>query len=204
MSAKPGNKPVPWTPEQDTELREIWKTNKRIKANMDLFGDHTYAAIMTRAYELGLGRRPACQRGQSPIAWTLIERELRKQPANRYRLSDVLKLHPATAHKELNAKRDAGLVHICRWERRSKTSAHVPVYALGPGLDVPKPAALTANEKQRRSRTHEKQQRLLGGTPVKGINPFLTAVGLTVVPDGPRGRVFKQDMSIRDDEDLAA
>jgi len=39
---------------------------------------------------------------------------------------------------------------------------------------------------------------------VRGVNPFATAAGLVAIPEGMRGRVYQQSMSIRDDDREAA
>jgi hypothetical protein len=204
MSAKPGLKAVPWTPEQDESLRQIWPTNKRIKANMDLFGEHTYGAIMTRAYELELGKRPNCPRGQSPIAWKLVEYQLKRNPLNRYRAAERANLDPATTHKVLTLAHAERRVHIFDWERRTKTSALIPVYKLGDGVDKPKPPKLSNVEKTRRARERDKRRRIFAGESVQGFNPFVTAIGQARAPDGGSGRVFQQSMSLRDFDEEAA
>ncbi|MDR6381806.1 hypothetical protein [Paraburkholderia caribensis] len=193
-----------WTPEQDAELRRMWPTSERIHSNMEKFAPHSYAAVLTRAYLLGLGKRPAPPRGQAPVAWPIIERELRKGPAHRYRLAELLRLHPSTVSKQLGLQHDANAVHITDWHRRTRTSAPIPVYTLGAGVDVPKPAPLTSAEKMRRVTANARQRRILRAEPVRGVNPFATAAGLVAIPEGMRGRVYQQSMSIRDDDREAA
>jgi len=199
---KLGPRPNPheWTEQQDADLTRLWSTNERITAHMDLFEGHSYDAVMARAHNLGLGKRPDCPRGQAPIAWPLIERQLKKESAHRYRLADVLRLHPATVSKQLNLHHDAKEIHVVEWFRRTRTSAPIPVFAYGPGIDVPKPAPLTNAEKQRRIAAHAKQKRILAAEPVRGVNPFATACGTVAAPQGETGRVVR---NLVDDREAA-
>lgn len=162
--------PIVWTQEQDDHIRRLWPTGERFKAHMELFGDHTYASIMNRAYFLGLGKRPNCPRGQSPIAWTLIERELAKAPADLRLLSAAVKLHPSTVYEQIGIAHAAGLIHIVGWKRRSSGGKPTPIYMFGPGVDAPMPAPLSNSETCRLARARKRAAR----------NPFAVAAGLAV------------------------
>lgn len=174
-----------WTTEQDDHIRRLWPTNERFKAHMDLFGDHSYMSIMNRAYELGLGKRPNCPRGQSAIAWTLIEREMAKGPSDRHFLAAALTLHPSTVYTQINVAHKAGLIHVIKWNRRSSGGKPTPIYVLGPGEDAPMPAPLTNAEDCRIRRIRKKSIR----------NPFAVAAGLVIAPKAQTGRVIAQDMT---------
>lgn len=174
-----------WTQEQDDHIRRLWPTSERFKAHMDLFGDHSYMSIMNRAYELGLGKRPNCPRGQSAIAWTLIEREMAKGPSDRRFLAAALTLHPSTVYTQINIAHKAGLIHVVKWNRRSSGGKPTPIYVLGPGEDAPMPRPLTNTEACRIYRTRKQSAR----------NPFAVAAGQVQSPIGSTGRVFAQDMT---------
>lgn len=201
MSSKPGNKPIPWTPEQDQALRDIWPTGKRINSHRDLFGEHTYGAIMARASNLGLGRRAKCARGQSPIAWPLIEKELEGQSASVRNLAIALSLNEKTVHRLIAQAHASQKVHIAEWERRTKSAKATPVYGLGAGVDAEKPQPMTSAEKNRRCLAAKRQKRAAAGLPVRGINPFATAAGAVIAPSPGGGRVVK---NLHDDEREAA
>lgn len=173
-------KGIPWTPQQDRNLKSIWHSGKRIKENMRLFGEHTYAAVITHAYEIGLGKRKNCPRGQTPIAQKLMLRELAKMPANRFRLADIMQLDPATTHKRLRLLHKAGAVHISGWERRRAYSAMVPIFKVGKGIDAPKPPKLTSAEKERRRRAEIKRKRIVCGEVVQNVNPFSVAMNQVI------------------------
>ena len=169
-------KGIPWLPEQDEALKLIWHSGERIKSHIHLFGEHSYAAILTRAYELRLGKREKCPRGQAPIAEKLMLRELEKGPVNRFKLADILQIDPSTTHKRLLALHRAGKVSISGWERRSAYSAMVPIYRVGNGIDSPKPPKRSNAENERRRRARNKERRVMGGETVKTVNPFNTAM----------------------------
>jgi hypothetical protein len=179
-----------WTQEEDDHIRRLWPTNARFKAHMDLFVNRSYMAVMNRACELGLGKRPNCPRGQSPIAWTLIEREMAKGPSDRRFVAAALTLHPSTVYEQIGIAHKAGLIHVVKWNRRSSGGRPTPIYVLGPGEDAPMPAPLTNAEDCRIRRKRNKTAR----------NPFAIAAGLIEPPKAQTGRVFKQDMSVTDRE----
>ncbi|WP_175980037.1 hypothetical protein [Caballeronia zhejiangensis] len=163
-----------WTEEQDAALRKIWHSGESIKRNMDRFGEHSYAALVTRANMLGLGKRAVSLRGQSPIAWPLMERELRRGPADRFRLAEKVGIDGSTAHKHINRARKAGLVHITNWIRPN--GKFIPVYRLGAGTDMPKPRPSTDAEYQRQRNARQTQLRVQRGETVRGVNPFATLI----------------------------
>lgn len=173
-------KGIPWTQWQDRELRKIWHSGKRIKENMHLFGDHSYAAVITHAYELGLGKRQNCPRGQAPIAEKLMMRQLAKMPANRFKLAHIMQLDPATTHKRLLLLHKAGQVHISGWERRFAYSALVPIFKAGKGADAPKPAKPTKAENERKRRAEIKRKRIVSGDIVQNVNPFAIAMNQVI------------------------
>jgi hypothetical protein len=169
-------KGIPWLPEEDAALKSIWHSGERIKNHIHLFGDHSYAAIITHAHDIGLGKRQNCPRGQAPIAEKLMLRELGKGPVNRFKLADILQLDPSTTHKRLIALHRAGKVSISGWERRSAYSAMVPIYRVGKGEDAPKPPKRSNAENERRRRARRKEHRVMSGETVKTVNPFNTAM----------------------------
>lgn len=174
-----------WTPEEDAHIRRLWPTGERFKAHMDLFEGRSYMAVMNRACDLGLGKRPNCPRGQSPIAWKLIERQMAKGPADRRFIAAALTLHPSTVYGQILVAHKAGLIHIVKWNRRSSGGKPTPIYVLGPGEDAPMPDPLSNTEACRIYRTRKQSAR----------NPFAVAAGHVVAPAGGVGRVFQQDMT---------
>jgi hypothetical protein len=79
------------------------------------------------------------------------------------------------------------LLRVAKWidsDRTDKQGKLKAVWALGTGKDAPK---------------HK-----VSRSPKKEVNPFAAAAGLVTIPEGQRGRVFQQSMSIKDDEMEAA
>lgn len=190
MSGKPGTVKFAWTPEQDAALSELWVSGKRIKDHMHLFGEHTYAAVMTRASVLKLGHRPDCPRGQSPIAWLLIKRALEKGPLTRDEIMMTVQADCSTIYRKMNEAIRDKKAHIKGWKRGRSINGTLgkllPIYAIGPGRNAAKPSPLP----RRRPDKHRQP------------NPFATAAGLVATPkDAKTGRVIKH---LYDDELEAA
>jgi hypothetical protein len=67
------------------------------------------------------------------------------------------------------------------------------MWALGNEMDEPKPQPKSMTQACREWR---QRQRIAQGR----MNPFASIAGLVSIPEGQRGRVFQQSMSIEDDE----
>jgi hypothetical protein len=148
----------PWTADQDAALRGIWHSGKRIKENMHLFGQHSYGSVITRAWDLRLGKRTNCPRGASPASPRIILRLLADRgPLDRFTAAVLLGIDESNAHKHMKAMHLAGMLHIVDWKRRTTSSRYVPVFAAGAGVDAPKPPRLTSAEKESRRRAVRKQ-----------------------------------------------
>lgn len=74
-------------------------------------------------------------------------------------------------------------IHVARWQPTSRKPA--AVWALGSGVDA-------VNVARKPNKAPRK------------VNPWLVASGLVVAPAGETGRIFKQSMSVKDDELEAA
>lgn len=165
-----------WAPAMDGLLRKVWKSQEPLKEKLHLFKGRTLAALNTRAYELGLGRRPNHKKGPRSIMWPIIKKQLKAGPADCFEVAKTLRIHSTTARIHLVAHHEANELHIVDWKRRTGLGAPVPVYALEAGVDVPKPLPMTSAEKDRRIRQRAKEQRICAAEPVRGINPFSTII----------------------------
>jgi len=201
MNKKPGEKGAqfPWTQEQDDSLRWIWTSAERVKENTHLFGNHSYGAIIQRASYLGLGKRAIAVR-QSSVLWECMKRELKERSWNRFDLADCLGAHPKTVYLLLVRACKSNLAYICKWDRRPETNRFVPIYALGNKPDVPKPPLPTHTEKSRLQRKRIRNIKIVACKPIRGVNPFAVAIGLVKPSSIGSGRVYRQSMSIREDE----
>lgn len=186
-----------WTPEQEALLIRIWPTGESLKRYSKELGDRQYSTIVSHAHRvLKLGSRPKSARGVPGFAWEMIADELARHPGT---ASDLIKrtrltMAPVYAHLRKANPGPTGLIHVVTWHRRSSGGGPVPVYALGPGKNAPKPDPYTTSEKW-----HIKKARR-----GKKSNPFATAIGVVPVSLVGTGRVYQQSMSIRDDEEMAA
>lgn len=189
MKNRKPSHPIPWTSEQDARLTELWLGDELLKNHIDEFSGHTYEAMIRRACDLKLGKRQNMPRGQVSVSWKLIETEIMKRPAHRFDIAERINLHHATVHKHIERNRNK--VHVIDWDRRTNDGSAIPVYALGPGKDVPKPEPITKAEVSRRIRERQRIARHCAGRAVKGINPFAAAAGLIKAPSGAKGTVYK-------------
>jgi len=190
-----------WSAEEDAAVARIWANEKPLKQCMDELPGRTFEAVVRRACNLGLGTRKNAPKGQSPIAWKLIQAELMKKPGDRFDLARRAHMHPTTVHKQM--KQNRFNVHVIGWTRRCNAGPFLPVYEIGPGEDVPKPVKQTKAEIGRRVRERKKIARVLAGETVKVINPFAAAAGFVAAPKGKAGRVIKHlhdDDSVMDRE----
>lgn len=184
-----------WTPEEDAIVARIWASDRQLKRCLDELPGRTIGAVIRRACNLNLGKRHNAPKGQSPIAWKLIEAELMKEPGDRFDIARRTRIHPTTIHKQIKRNRDR--VHAVGWTHRHNAGPYLPVFAYGPGEDAPLPAKLSKVEIGRRVRERKKVARVRAGETVKVINPFATAAGLTRPKFSVQGRVFKH---LTDDE----
>lgn len=101
-----------------------------------------------------------------------------------------------TVQKNLRHWLEAGEVHIVGWRRRSHDGQWSAAYRLGRGENVPKPARKTQVQVNR-----DQYARNVGMR--KKTNPFLVCAGLVQIPVGTVGRVYRQSMSINNEEHAA-
>lgn len=88
----------------------------------------------------------------------LIAAALADGPLSAHDLAPRVFLCFEQARRYLQFMHGQDLVHVARWPlRRTPRATRVAAYALGPGRDVPKPAALTGPQKQARSRHKARQ-----------------------------------------------
>lgn len=194
---------IAWTPEQDALLRDIWANGGPIKLHAHQFPSHTVGAIVGHAYLMGLGKRPDRNRGMEPIGWKLMKQELKNADRACQEIAALTKVHKSGISKHMAAHHKAGDVHICGWKRLKASGKYVPVYRLGAGADAPKPPPLTNIVKNRKYRDARRIKDLLAGEPVD-YNPFAIAAGAITAPPAATGRVYRQSMSIREDDEVMA
>lgn len=190
----------PWTEDQDALLREKWATGENLKRYLPQFGNRAYSSVITHAHrDLKLGPRLKSARGVPAYAWDLIVAELKKAPGTYPDLQRRAGLKSSISRRLLVEANPGphGKVHIVDWQKRSNGGPAVAVFALGPGKNAPKPAPFTNTEKWQK-KVSRKQV---------AADPFAVAAGLVAAPviaSIPKGRVYQQSMSIKDDEEMAA
>lgn len=147
--------PKPWTPEQDSLLREKWAGNRPIHEFIDVLG-HSKFGIYGRAVTLGLG--PRRKRVVSDWAWQDIQMALKQEPQT---IRSLMKKTGRSERRirEILTDEHKSDVRVARYEH-GRTAAPAPVYALGPGR-VARPPKMRASEK----REFDRLQRAAGHDP---------------------------------------
>lgn len=194
---------VDWRAWTDSELKNIdrvIKSGKTIKACMHLFPGRSEVAVKQKIGYMGK-RKP---RGHYSWVWDAIVRELEANPGQTGRM---LEAKIGCCHRQVmdrlyehnRAKKKD--VYVSAWVRScinlKSPGPWVQCWSLGNAEDAPKPAAMTDEDKRRRDRNKYRKE-------TKHFDPFASLAGLISIPEGQRGRVFQQSMSIRDDQEIAA
>lgn len=146
---------INWTTTQERDLRKLWVSDKSIKANLHLFGDHTYQAVIAHAQNLKLGKRPRPVRSTYSAVWD----EVRRLLESRMRLTaGEIAERLGFSHRHvtdiLNVRHDEdeSVIHIHAWKRAGQSGQWVPVWAWGDGDDAKKPRARTKDDINRMRR----------------------------------------------------
>jgi hypothetical protein len=105
-----------------------------------------------------------------------VLRELEAGPKDRFELAAAVNMTAGGIHKQLMRMKAEGQIHVGGWQRRVKSKIPVPLFAAGPGKDVPKPERATNAVRQRQIRERARVARSNQANPVKRFNPFATLV----------------------------
>ncbi len=173
---------VPWTTAEEKIVRDHYETSATRDQICAMVPRHTWYAIRSHAArELGLVRPTGCDPRPAP-AWDRIATLLKNEELTISQIADRLKMKQSRAHYLLTQHQRE--VHIAGWEPPESKGRWERRWAYGDEPDAAAPFVRhTAAAKTARAN-----------------NPFMAAAGMVPVPVGQPGRVFKQDMSIRDDE----
>lgn len=143
---------MPWSPEDDVRLTELWASTLPLKCIAEQFPYRTTVAVQKHGrYGLGLPDRNGKRGRSTSIAWCAIQRELRKVP-----MGDSKYLAMVTGYSRrqilllLSEHHGAGDLHIAGWVRYAPAGAWAARFALGKGVDAQKPEPLTRKEIDRR------------------------------------------------------
>ncbi len=187
-----------WTTHEDAILREIWEFPEPIKVNMHRLAAHSYRGIVMRAMALGLpsrrnGRAIKCAES---ACVTLARRTLEEDgPFSARELARASGISYRRAYEVIKQKRSH--IHVCGWKREAAGGQFAAVWKWGIGEDVPRPVALTRNQREQRRHVRSKSMRVRAGDTVRTLNPFATAAGLVSAPPATPGRLIKH---LHDDE----
>jgi len=188
-----------WSEEEIQTLLAIRRSGKAIKTQMHLLPGRTVngAHHMLRKLPKQNVTRPGCFSWVWNAACALITdspgltvHQISERLGCSYR-------HAFDVFKE-NHESENRCVYISGWEKHGVNQ--VPQWSMGTEPDAPKLPLKTREEKLLTARLRYQKKRINRGR----YNPFAAAAGLVTIPEGQRGRVYQQSMSIRDDEEQAA
>jgi hypothetical protein len=169
-----------------------------------LFPGKSYQAIVKLAHRKHLGPRKHSDRGRPGFARQQLLDELKKHPGTPAELMRRTKLSCAVTYRWMNdiPTGPRGEIHIRGWQRHPTGGEPSPISMFGPGEDMPRPSALTNTAK---SRTHRARARVRNeGAVTAQTNPFATAIGLVRAPEAGVGRIYRQPMNVKDEDEVTA
>ncbi len=186
---------VPWSPEEDAILRDIWASNGSLKSHLHRLPGRTWRGALVRASAIGLKARNAKQRAD---CYSWVEEEIDRVLADGIArtVKDIASETVASAVRiqQVLRARHSAKYRIAAWVRTRPTGSWWPKWVIGTDADTPKPAVKNPNETARAWRA---RKRIREGR----INPFALLTGDVSVVQTVKGRVIKH---LHDDELEAA
>ena len=181
-----------WSPEEDSVLLEIYSNQRAVKHQLSRLPGRSYPAVKARAARLKLDHKKPITDGS--LSWIKPAIIAALSKSGSMTVADLERVTGATrAGMKPVIRRWRGVDwHIAGWERVG-VHGWLPMWALGNEMDEPKPQPKSMTQACREWR---QRQRIAQGR----TNPFASIAGFVSIPEGQRGRVFQQSMSIEDDE----
>lgn len=186
-----------WTKKEDEIVAFIWESERGIKDNMHLLPGRTYHATKERAGRLNLGHKTPAMLGTRSWVYRCITNELKKEsPLSMNELAERIGTTSKSVQGIISLLRGKEF-YVKEW-KDTDANHKVMRFALGSKKDAVKPLPKPMKEAHRAYRL---RQKIKAGI----FNPFAVAAGFVDVPQSPKGRVYKQDMTIysNDLEDAA-
>ncbi|WP_027815181.1 hypothetical protein [Paraburkholderia bannensis] len=164
-------------------IREHWPTRMPMTDLLALLPRHTENSITGYANKkLGL-KRPSVRTIRP--AWERVRAMLEQEPMTQVEIASAMGFSRTRACEILKLNRES--VHIVAWRWPEAFGRAEALWALVSAPDAPEPMGA---------------KRLRRGA-LRRANPFLAAAGLVQAPAGRPGRVYKQSMSVNDEEQAA-
>ncbi|WP_109477682.1 hypothetical protein [Paraburkholderia sp. C35] len=188
----------PWSGKDLGLLWEAWASEKSYKELMHLFPGRTWEAVRSAAL-YKFGRRPCGPSRAESVSIVLIRRLLEKKgPLTADEIAGETRIACRTVMEVLRFNCGSKF-HVVDYKPSGRAKSKV--WAVGGGESAPRPPRLTPIQISRRYHQRQREMKLQQGELVKSINPFSTALGLSRVPEGKRGRVFQTSMNLKDFDD---
>lgn len=166
-------------------LRTNWPTRMPLAEILAVLSRHTKNSVQTYANKILHLRRP-CVKTHKP-AWDRVSAMLKVRPMSQVEISAEMGFSRSRASELL--REHPGEVYIVSWRWPEDMGRAEAVWALGNQPNAPEPAG---------------EQRAPKLSAPRRTNPFLVAAGAITAPPAATGRIYRQSMSIREDELEAA
>jgi hypothetical protein len=139
-----------WTPEEDALLRELWNAPGPMKTHLEKFSNRSEHAVVSRAAEIGLGKRPQRSISQCYVTNAAIMRALAIGPMDAVEISAKSGVERNRVSRRLKDMHAAGNVYVARWDRFSVMGRYTRIWAIGAEKDAVKPTPPTQAVRERR------------------------------------------------------
>jgi hypothetical protein len=137
-----------WTPEMKATLIAVWARPEALKRSLHLFEGCTVDSLKHKAHSMGLPPRSSGPANRGGANEVLILKLLELRPMDITEVAAKLGIWERPARFRLNALHAAGKIHIDRYERFSPHGPAARIWALGPGVDAPRPKPIPNNKRQ--------------------------------------------------------
>lgn len=138
-----------WSEQEKVDLVDIWSRPEGLKTNLHRFNGRTLDAIAGKAHVMGLPARSSGPANRGGANEVLILKLLAIRPMDITEVAAKLGVWERPARFRLNALHAAGKIHVARYERFSSHGPAARIFALGPGIDAPRPKPIDHSTRQR-------------------------------------------------------
>jgi hypothetical protein len=173
----------PWTTHEESVLSDLYRAGIDVHEISKEIPRHSPDACNRHALHMGIVRPRWYVVPRPNRTWDAIREVLASasEPLECEEIAFLADVHMSVVYDRLNERRGK-LVHIADW--RITTRKPAAKWVLGAGIDAPKPVK--------------------GKRVAQDANPFATAAGFVKPPAVGVGRIYRQPMSITDDDEVSA
>ena len=136
---------LPWSPQDDARLTEIWKDLAPLKTHLDKFPGRSERALAERGTVLKLpDRRGVASVWRGEVTFARIKSLLKARPSTREELAARACVSLSTVRHFTETHRAD--IHVLRYRPRGENGYAAAVWTWGAGEDAPRPKAKLPKE----------------------------------------------------------